>query len=212
MDSTNIKATDHESYSSLSILGFLFPFIGIILGIVFITKENRLDKKLGEHLIAFSMLGFIAWSVIWLIWASHIEQQQNEELKTIQQQISQQADSGLQDYSELEKDARNTEREIDIKAIHGQVEAYYAQEGKYPTLGNINDSAWRSAHMYGLDADALVPPNSRATDLAAAASSARYGYAVTPAGCDNAVDGNCTGYTLTAELEGGGTYTKRALN
>ena len=32
------------------------PAVGIILGIVYLTKEKPVDKKLGEHLIAFSIL------------------------------------------------------------------------------------------------------------------------------------------------------------
>ncbi len=44
--------------------------------------------------------------------------------------------------------ARDTERQSDIKAIHGQVEAYHTQNGKYPTLSDINDSDWRVVTNY----------------------------------------------------------------
>lgn len=115
-------------------------------------------------------------------------------------------------FTGIQRRARNTERETDIKAIHGQVEAYYAQEGRYPTLANLNDAGWRGTDMRGLDADALVPPNSSATTLAADVSDTQYGYAATPANCDNDTVADCTGYTLTANLEGGTTYTKDALN
>src|SRR5437588_436170 len=42
-------------------------------------------------------------------------------------------------FTGIQQKARNTERQTDIKALHGQVEAYYAQNGKYPTLANMND-------------------------------------------------------------------------
>ena len=58
-------------------------------------------------------------------------------------------------YSGIQQKGRDTERQTDIKAIHGQLEAYYAQNGHYPTLANVNDSTFRGANMKGLDADAL---------------------------------------------------------
>lgn len=115
-------------------------------------------------------------------------------------------------FTGIQQRARNTERETDIKAIHGQVEAYYAQNGRYPTMANINDSTWRSTNMKGLDAEALKDPKGSSQALAASPSSTQYGYDATPANCDNASNGDCTGYTLTANLEGGGTFSKTALN
>jgi type II secretion system protein G len=114
-------------------------------------------------------------------------------------------------FTGIQQRARNTERETDIKAIHGQVEAYYAQNGRYPTLANINDGTWRSTNMKGLDAGALQDPKGGAT-LSDTAGANVYAYAVTPAACDNGAGGDCTGYTLTATKEGGGTYVKTALN
>jgi type II secretion system protein G len=121
-------------------------------------------------------------------------------------------------FTGIQQRARNTERETDIKAIHGQVEAYYAQNGRYPTLANMNDQSsggFLDTEMKGLDADALYDPKGDKTDttpLAAAAAANVYAYTVTPSGCDNAAGGDCTGYTLTATKEGGGTYVKNALN
>lgn len=119
-------------------------------------------------------------------------------------------------FTGIQQRARNTERETDIKAVHGQLEAYFAQYGVYPTLAHLNDDTWRaiSTNIPGLDEGALHAPNQTA-DVAAAASATEYGYAVTPAGCDDVVGGataDCADYTLTANLEGGGTFTKSALN
>lgn len=118
-------------------------------------------------------------------------------------------------FTGIQQRARNTERETDIKAIHGQVEAYYAQNGRYPTLANINDSGWRNTDMKGLDAEALKDPRGASQTLVATAAQDSYAYDVTPAGCDNdtsTATADCTGYTLTATLEGGTTYVKNALN
>lgn len=114
-------------------------------------------------------------------------------------------------YNGIQQKARDTKRKTDINAIQGQVEAYYAQNGKYPTLGNINASDWRGTNMKGLDPSALQDPKGNAQTLVAAPVADSYAYAVTPADCNN--DGtDCTGYTLTATLEAGGTYVKQALN
>lgn len=118
-------------------------------------------------------------------------------------------------FTGIQQKARNTERQTDIKAIHGQVEAYYAQNGKYPTLGNLNDGTWRTANMKGLDADALKDPKGTASTLVATAAANSYSYAVFAAdgttACDNSTN-DCAVYTLTATYEGTGTYTKTNLN
>jgi type IV pilus assembly protein PilE len=116
-------------------------------------------------------------------------------------------------YNGIQQKARDTERKTDINAVHGQVEAYNAQNGKYPTLANVNDSTFRSANMKGLDAAALADPkNAGSQQLCAASTASCYGYTVSPANCDNGANGDCTSYTLTATLESGGTYVKVSLN
>lgn len=115
-------------------------------------------------------------------------------------------------FTGIQQKARNTERTTDIKAIHGQVEAYYASNGRYPTLANLNDANWRALNMKGLDSEALKDPKGAASTLAATPAANVFSYAVTPGTCDNGAAGDCTGYTLTATLEGGGTFTKAALN
>ncbi len=120
-------------------------------------------------------------------------------------------------FTGIQQKARNTERQTDIKAIHGQVEAYYAQNGKYPTLANLNDGTWRGTNMKGLDSEALKDPKGSASTLVAAAAANSYAYAVFASdgttACDNAAAAtDCAVYTLTATYEGGGTFAKTNLN
>lgn len=119
-------------------------------------------------------------------------------------------------FAGVQQRARNTERETDIKAVHGQIEAYYSNEGHYPTLANLQDSAdggWVQTNLKGLDTAALTAPRATGNNIVGAdAAEGNYLYSVTPDGCDNGETvGDCTGYTLTATLEGGGTFTKDDL-
>jgi prepilin-type N-terminal cleavage/methylation domain-containing protein len=127
-------------------------------------------------------------------------------------------------FTGIQQKARNTERQTDIKAMHGQVEAYYAQNGKYPTLANMNSYSWRQTNMKGLDSEAIKDPKGAGTgantsdtapyQLASAAAASIYSYAVTASdgtACDNSTK-DCAQYTLTATYEGGGTFAKSNLN
>lgn len=125
-------------------------------------------------------------------------------------------------FSGIQQKSRNTERETDIKAVHGQLEAYYAQNGRYPTLDNLNDSGasnrWVETNLKGLDREALKDPKTTQTGDAAydlgAAGANIYGYVPSPANCDNTNGNDCTGYQLTATREGNnaGTFQKNSLN
>jgi len=120
-------------------------------------------------------------------------------------------------YNGIQQKARDTERKTDINALHGQVEAYSAQNGKYPTLGQMNDdtatTGFRAVSLKGLDNSAFVDPKGNGSDvLVASPSATAYAYTVVPANCDNGANGDCTSYTLTATLEAGGTYVKQSLN
>ncbi|MBI5357512.1 hypothetical protein HZB74_01560 [Candidatus Saccharibacteria bacterium] len=66
-DKTEVKASKHESYLALTIVAFFIPIIGLIVGIVYIAKDKRLDKKLGEHLIAISILFMILQTIFWYL-------------------------------------------------------------------------------------------------------------------------------------------------
>src|SRR5437868_1430994 len=119
-------------------------------------------------------------------------------------------------YNGIQQKARDTERKTDIKALQGHFEAYWANNAKYPTLAQANDAAangFRATNFKGLDPAAFADPkNAASQQLCAAAAANCYGYATTPSGCDNAANGDCTNYTLTANLESGGTFSVQSNN
>ncbi len=125
-------------------------------------------------------------------------------------------------FTGIQQKARNTERQTDVKALHGQIEAYYAQNGRYPSLANMNSNSWRGTNMKGLDCEAMKDPKGTGSgtcttdaapyQLSDTAGAGAYSYVVTPSGCDNGSGGDCTAYTLTATYEGGGTFSKTNLN
>lgn len=111
--------------------------------------------------------------------------------------------------------AADTERQLDIKALHGQIEAFYATNGFYPTLANVNDSIWRKTNMKGLDAAALKDPKGTSSALVAAPAKNIYSYKVSSDNgkpCDNAAGNACTFYTLQATLDNGTQFSKLSLN
>jgi prepilin-type N-terminal cleavage/methylation domain-containing protein len=114
----------------------------------------------------------------------------------------------------VQRSERDTERQRDIKALQLELTAYYAQNNRYPTIHDFNDSNWRRTNMKGLEADVLQDPNNSEATLSDKAGKNVYGYVIKSAKgttCDNQKT-LCTQYTLTATLENGQTFTKNNLN
>jgi len=115
-------------------------------------------------------------------------------------------------FTGVQKKGRDADRKSDINAIYSQVEVYFAEEGKYPTLANMNDSAFRTTNMKGLSDDALQDPKGTAPTLVSAPAANAYAYQTEPAGCDNAGT-DCAGFTVTATLEDDGSaFSKKGSN
>jgi prepilin-type N-terminal cleavage/methylation domain-containing protein len=119
-------------------------------------------------------------------------------------------------YNGIQQKARDTERKTDIKALQGHMEAYWADNAKYPTLAQANDASaggFRQTNFKGLDPASFADPKNTASQvLCGAATASCYGYLPTPAGCDNGAGGDCTNYSLTANLESGGTFSVQSNN
>jgi prepilin-type N-terminal cleavage/methylation domain-containing protein len=118
-------------------------------------------------------------------------------------------------YNGIQQKGRNTERTTDLKAVQGQLEAYYAQNGRYPSTTDIgttsaNNVTFIQASMKGLDKEALRDPKGAGGDYSVGSSTtgvaSKYQYKPTDDSgnaCDNSTT-DCTKYTLTAKPEGSG--------
>lgn len=127
-------------------------------------------------------------------------------------------------FSGIQQKARDTKRQTDIRALHSQLEAFFAQNGGgYPPLVDVNSASWRSTNMKGLDASALCDPSAASQTnctLVAAPAANSYAYQVWQSdgstACTATTGQTCPKYTLTATLEGtingAGTYVKNSLN
>ncbi len=119
--------------------------------------------------------------------------------------------------SGVQQNERNSERQRDIKELRNGLEGYFANTNRYPTLQELNDQAWRATHLKTVEAGVFKDPSNNVagdgqfTDKPADDT---YVYSVTSASgepCGSAQT-PCTQYTLTANLEGGGSFTKNNLN
>lgn len=112
-------------------------------------------------------------------------------------------------YSGIQAKSRDSQRSADVSAIVTQLEAYKSDNGNYPSLGNLNSQAWRTANLKSLDNDALVDPQTvcnpeTASDCLKAAPVAKsYAYEVSNiAGTTCEADATtCAQYILTATYE-----------
>lgn len=109
-------------------------------------------------------------------------------------------------YSGIQAKARNSKRSADVSTVQTQLEAFFSQNGYYPSRTNMNDDSWLSTNMKSLDKGALIDPknSSQSNDLVAAPAANVYAYAVlnsSDASCE-ADATTCAKYTLTATYEG----------
>lgn len=118
-------------------------------------------------------------------------------------------------YNGIQQKGRNTERNTDLKAVQGQLEAYYATNGRYPSntdLGTTSASnvTFIQANMKGLDKEALRDPKAATGSYAlvngTTATANVYAYEATDdsGGACNNTTTDCTKYTLTSKPEGSG--------
>ncbi len=116
--------------------------------------------------------------------------------------------------SGVQQNERNAERQRDIKELRNGLEGFFAQANQYPTLKDLNSPQWRAANIKSIELDVFGDPEGTESSLADKAGKAVYAYSVSSASgapCGTAKD-PCTQYTLTATLEGGGTFVKNNLN
>lgn len=126
-------------------------------------------------------------------------------------------------YSGIQAKARNAKRQTDVQSLQTQLEAFFSQNGYYPSLGNLNDSSWLNTNLKSLDQNALIDPSSPNSSKTLGGSGSgvakQYQYHVTQSDGSTSCEGDDTGcakYTLTAEYEGTvngqNTYVKSNLD
>lgn len=126
-------------------------------------------------------------------------------------------------YSGIQVKQRNTKRQNDIAAVQTQLEAFYSQNGYYPSLNDINSVTWRNKDMPNLNASDMIDPSAKSQNAADAILASTPGkdvfaYQVTDSNgnsCETK-DTSCAKYTLTATFEGTvngqKTYVKQNLD
>lgn len=119
-------------------------------------------------------------------------------------------------YSGIQAKGRNGQRASDVKSVQTQLEAFYQDNGYYPTLAHLNDPSWRNTNMKSLESESVKDPSSTCgnpetatTCIVAAPAAKSYAYAVLDASGNScaAAEDTCAKYTLTATYEG--TYNSK---
>ncbi|HVC35982.1 MAG TPA: prepilin-type N-terminal cleavage/methylation domain-containing protein, partial [Candidatus Dormibacteraeota bacterium] len=54
-------------------------------------------------------------------------------------------------YTGIQARARDAKRQTDMNAVQTQLEAYFAQNGNYPTYANLSSSTWDTTNLKSLD-------------------------------------------------------------
>lgn len=125
-------------------------------------------------------------------------------------------------FTGIQAKARDSKRETDLNALDSHVQAFFSQYGFYPSLADLQSATFLSTYMKGFDPAALTDPKGGA--ISGTASGTNYGYVASgsdAAGtCSNTTattitggvpqDNGCAKFTLTANLEGGGTFVKQS--
>jgi prepilin-type N-terminal cleavage/methylation domain-containing protein len=126
-------------------------------------------------------------------------------------------------YSGVKAKDRNAQRQTDIQQIQSELEIYYVKHSKYPSLAELNDTAWREKNMQDLKEDTIADPTwkksaacSQKDKPAFVGSPAKncYSYQATTSDGSECLAAKiaCAQYTLTASFEGGEKYVKSSLN
>ncbi len=127
-------------------------------------------------------------------------------------------------YSSVRSAERNDARQASMDVLKGQLETYYAQTTKYPSLAELNNTKWRSLNLKGVEDKDLRDPQWNNTVkecttngnpvFSGEAQKQCYAYHATTSdglACED-TKVTCAQYTLTTILEGGEKYVKSSLN
>jgi prepilin-type N-terminal cleavage/methylation domain-containing protein len=127
-------------------------------------------------------------------------------------------------YSGVQAKNRNSSRQANLNALQSQLETYYAEKTKYPSLADLNNSTWRQQNLKGTPQAVANDPQwndkvkACTTDnqaiFAGSPTAKCYSYQATTTDGSPCVEAtvDCTQYTLTTTFEGGEKYVKTSLN
>ena len=120
-------------------------------------------------------------------------------------------------YAGIQSKARNSKRQTDLKSLQTQIEAFFSQNGYYPSNTDLNSASWRTTNMKSLDANALVDPSSTSSTCSGSTQTTcladnntgqakQYSYypqdsSGSSSNCET-TDTTCSQYTLIANYEG----------
>lgn len=127
-------------------------------------------------------------------------------------------------YNGVRSRDRDALRQADIDTLQSQLEIFYAENSRYPTLSQLNNSEWLTENMPDLNPETIKDPSW--TDTAGCTgqngqailveSPTTNCYAYSPTSADgeacNSKKTPCAHYTLTATLETEEEYIKTSLN
>ena len=127
-------------------------------------------------------------------------------------------------WSGVQAKNRNSNRQANVNSLQSQLETYYAEKTKYPSITQMNDTNWRAQNLKQIPAFTVTDPqwNNKTTactsdgkaTFATSPTTKCYSYQATTTDGSPCTDANvaCTQYTLTATFEGGEKYVKTSLN
>lgn len=127
-------------------------------------------------------------------------------------------------YSGVQAKNRNAERKANVDALQSQLETYYAEQTKYPTLSELNSQDWRAKHFKSTPKATVQDPQwseqtpectiNKQPSFASQPKATCYSYQASAADGSSCTDPavGCAQYSLTATFEGGEKYVKTSLN
>lgn len=117
-------------------------------------------------------------------------------------------------YKGVEARNHNNERMTAVNALQKHLEAFYQDNNYYPSLRDMNDTAWLNANLKSLDLSLLKDPTGNTLSLSREPVANQYAYNPTTENgqpCEED-DSQCAAYELTATLEGAEAYSKQNSN
>jgi prepilin-type N-terminal cleavage/methylation domain-containing protein len=121
-------------------------------------------------------------------------------------------------FTGIQQKARNSQRQTDINALDSHLEAFYAENGYYPTYNDLTTASFVSDNLKGLDPQALIGPKGGTLESLAASTDnpTGDGYGYNVGGCTatdpSSTTNGCTSFTLKAALEGSSDVYSKSSN